>query len=92
MPTYLFRMRFFAEGDPLVYPGEDQDTFSLPVDDRTFDFRAFRKEESFWGGEWHVITCGGFSTEEEAWRAGVRCKKRSVCSWCRDAEKIRLGQ
>lgn len=74
MLTYRFRLRFFAKGDPIAYPGENQDSFELPIGDKTFNFRAFRKEEDFWGGEWHVVTCGGLLTEEEAWEAGNRCR------------------
>ena len=74
MLTYQFRLRFFAKGDPISYPGDNQDSFELSIDGKTFNFRASRKEEDFWGGEWHVITCGGFSTEKEAWEAGSRCR------------------
>ncbi len=67
-------MRFFAKGSPLDYPGDNQASFSLSIDDKTFNFKAFRESEDFRGPERHVITCGGFPTEQEAWEAGGRCK------------------
>lgn len=92
MITYQFRIRFFAKGNSIAYPGDEQGSFSLQVDDKTFDFRAFRKEESFWGGEWHVITCGGFSTEQEAWEAGNRCKNALYMLGVKMRRSLDLGK
>lgn len=91
MLTYMFRMRFFAKGQPLEYPGESQDSFSLSIDGRTFNFQAIRKNEPIKWPERHVITCGGFSTEQEAWEAGNRCKNALYMLGVKMRRSLELG-
>lgn len=92
MVTYQFRVRFFARGNPITYPGDEQDSFSLSIDDKTFDFRAFREEDDLRGGEWHVVTCGGFATEQEAWEFGSRCKNALYMLGVKMRRSLDLGK
>lgn len=84
-------MRFFAKGSLLEYPGESQDSFSLSIGGRTFNFQAIRKNEPIKWPERHVITCGGFSTEQEAWEAGNRCKNALYMLGVKMRRSLELG-